>query len=138
MGDRILFTDESRFSHNTNSRRSAIWKEPGTLYLPSNVHEIDNYGGKGLMVWEGIMLDDRTPLHDFERGSVIGVSQNSLSLPLCLFVSVWEAIDHPQGIHPENWVETEQNRFVTYMVLKAKANDRRKNLTPSFDEFHGP
>ncbi|GFV55929.1 hypothetical protein TNCV_7281 [Trichonephila clavipes] len=37
-----------------------------------------------------------------------------------------EAPDHPQGFLPLNWVRTEQNRSVTCMVLKAKANDRRK------------
>ncbi|GBN32974.1 hypothetical protein AVEN_153850-1 [Araneus ventricosus] len=66
----VLFTDESRFSLNTDSRRMFIWREPGTRYLPSNVREIDHYGGGGLMVWAGIMLDRRTPLHVFERGTV--------------------------------------------------------------------
>ena len=66
----VLFTDESRFSLNTDSRRTFIWREPGTRYLPSNV---DNYGGGGVMVWAGIMLDGRTPLHVFDRGSVTGV-----------------------------------------------------------------
>ncbi|GFU35959.1 hypothetical protein TNCV_3089331 [Trichonephila clavipes] len=28
--------------------------------------------------------------------------------------------DHPQGVHPQNWSGTEQNRTVTSMVLKAK------------------
>ncbi|GFV56396.1 uncharacterized protein TNCV_855491 [Trichonephila clavipes] len=42
----------------------------------------------------------------------------------------WEAPDHPQGVLPQNWGGTEQNRTVTCMVLKAKANDRRKNLNP--------
>ncbi|GBM84805.1 hypothetical protein AVEN_217791-1 [Araneus ventricosus] len=69
----VLFTDECRFSLNTDSRRTFIWREPGTHYLPSNVREIDHYGGGGLMVWAGIMLDDRTPLHVFERGTVTGV-----------------------------------------------------------------
>ncbi|GBL99184.1 Transposable element Tc1 transposase [Araneus ventricosus] len=69
----VLFTDESRFSLNTNSRRPFIWREPGTRYLPSNVREIDHYGGGGLMVWAGIMLDGQTPLHVFERGTVTGV-----------------------------------------------------------------
>ncbi|GFW45286.1 uncharacterized protein TNCV_4733941 [Trichonephila clavipes] len=50
----------------------------------------------------------------------------------------WKAPDHPQGVLPQNWGGTEQNRTVTYMVLKAKANDRRKNLAPSRDEFRGP
>ncbi|GBM59725.1 hypothetical protein AVEN_40648-1 [Araneus ventricosus] len=64
----VLFTDESRFSLNTDSRRTFIWRKPGTSYLPSNVREIDHYGGGGLMVWAGIMLDGRTPLNVFERG----------------------------------------------------------------------
>ncbi|GFT85143.1 putative RNA-directed DNA polymerase from transposon BS [Trichonephila clavipes] len=34
----------------------------------------------------------------------------------------------PRGVHPQNWGETEQNRTITCMVLKAKANDRRKDL----------
>ncbi|GBN66041.1 Transposable element Tc3 transposase [Araneus ventricosus] len=69
----VLFTDKSRFSLNTDSRCTFIWLEPGTRYLPSNVREIDHYGGGGLMVWAGIMLNGRTPLHVFERGTVTGV-----------------------------------------------------------------
>ncbi|GFV46192.1 uncharacterized protein TNCV_2390721 [Trichonephila clavipes] len=48
-----------------------------------------------------------------------------------------EASGHPQGILPQNWDGTGQNHSVTYMVLKAKANDRRKNLALSHDEFCG-
>ncbi|GBO00171.1 hypothetical protein AVEN_228412-1 [Araneus ventricosus] len=69
----VLFTDEYRFSLNTGSRQTFIRREAGTRYLPSNVREIDHYGGGGLMVWAGIMLDGRTPLHVFERGTVTGV-----------------------------------------------------------------
>ncbi|GBM23009.1 Transposable element Tc1 transposase [Araneus ventricosus] len=69
----VLFTDESRFNLNTDSRRTFIWREPATRYLPSNVREINHYGGGGLMVWAGIMLDGRTPLHVFERGTVTGI-----------------------------------------------------------------
>lgn len=69
----VLFTDESRFSLTSDSRRTFIWREPGTRYLPSNVREIDHYGGGGLMVWAGIMLDGRTPLHVFDRGTVTSV-----------------------------------------------------------------
>ncbi|GFT04958.1 uncharacterized protein TNCV_4744941 [Trichonephila clavipes] len=46
--------------------------------------------------------------------------------------------DHPQGFLPLNWGGTEQKRTVTCMVLKAKANDRRKILALSRDEFRGP
>ncbi|GFT70065.1 uncharacterized protein TNCV_4690101 [Trichonephila clavipes] len=38
-----------------------------------------------------------------------------------------EAPDHPQSLLPLNWGGTEQNRSVTCMVLKAKANNRCKN-----------
>ncbi|GFV44101.1 transposable element Tcb2 transposase [Trichonephila clavipes] len=46
----VLFTDESLFSLNTDSRPTLIWREPGPHHLLSNVREIDNYGGGGLMV----------------------------------------------------------------------------------------
>ncbi|GFV77207.1 uncharacterized protein TNCV_444371 [Trichonephila clavipes] len=36
----------------------------------------------------------------------------------------WESSDHPQSVLPLNWGGTEPNRTVTYMVLKATANDR--------------
>ncbi|GFX53895.1 transposable element Tc1 transposase [Trichonephila clavipes] len=72
----------------------------GTLYLPCNVHEIDNYGVGGLMVCAGIILDGRTPLHVFERGSVTGVRYNDEILEPydCLFrrviiFAIW--IDQP-------------------------------------------
>ncbi|GFV25153.1 uncharacterized protein TNCV_592191 [Trichonephila clavipes] len=48
----------------------------------------------------------------------------------------WEAPDHSQGFLSLNWGGTEQKRTVTYMVLKA--NDRRKTLALSRDEFRGP
>ncbi|GFX78588.1 uncharacterized protein TNCV_30281 [Trichonephila clavipes] len=49
----------------------------------------------------------------------------------------WEALDHPQNVLPQNWGETEQNRPVTCMVLKASANDMR-HLALCNDEFRGP
>ncbi|GFX26267.1 hypothetical protein TNCV_948671 [Trichonephila clavipes] len=50
----------------------------------------------------------------------------------------WEVPDYPQGILPQYWVQTEKNRTVAYMLLKAKANYRRKNVALSRDEFQGP
>ncbi|GFX06079.1 uncharacterized protein TNCV_446541 [Trichonephila clavipes] len=47
----------------------------------------------------------------------------------------WEAT--PQGVLPLNWGETELNRSVTCMVLKAMDNDRHR-LTLCHDEFRGP
>ncbi|GFU33601.1 uncharacterized protein TNCV_1797941 [Trichonephila clavipes] len=40
----------------------------------------------------------------------------------------WEAPDHPPGLLPHNWVETEQNHAVTSVMLKAMTNDRRTTL----------
>ncbi|GFT87785.1 uncharacterized protein TNCV_799011 [Trichonephila clavipes] len=37
----------------------------------------------------------------------------------------WETPDHPQCVLPQNWGGNEPNRTVTYMLLKATANDRR-------------
>lgn len=66
----VLFSDESRFSLSTDSRRIFIWRECGTRYHPSNIREKDHYGGGGLMVWAGIMLGGRTALHVFEGGTL--------------------------------------------------------------------
>ncbi|GFU23329.1 uncharacterized protein TNCV_2560041 [Trichonephila clavipes] len=50
----------------------------------------------------------------------------------------WKVPGHSQGVIPQNWGRNEQNSTVTGMVLRAKANDRRKTLALSRDEFHGP
>ncbi|GFY30900.1 uncharacterized protein TNCV_3120601 [Trichonephila clavipes] len=47
----------------------------------------------------------------------------------------WETPDHSQGVRPQNWGGTEQNHTVTCMVLKAKANDRRKIPILTCEEF---
>ncbi|GFX11827.1 uncharacterized protein TNCV_2996121 [Trichonephila clavipes] len=60
--------------------------------------------------------------------------------PLVRFVEGeerWEVPDHPQGDLPQNWGETELNRSVTCMVLKATANDRR-HIALCHDKFCGP
>ncbi|GFU62781.1 uncharacterized protein TNCV_2013061 [Trichonephila clavipes] len=49
----------------------------------------------------------------------------------------WKAPDHPQGVLLLNLGETELNRSVICMVLKATANDKR-HLTLCHDEFRGP
>ncbi|GFX19860.1 uncharacterized protein TNCV_1434211 [Trichonephila clavipes] len=48
-----------------------------------------------------------------------------------------EASDLPQDVLPQKWGGTEQNRTVTSMVLKAKADIRRKNLALHREEFRG-
>ncbi|GFX11888.1 transposable element Tcb1 transposase [Trichonephila clavipes] len=64
---RVLFTDESRFSLSSDSHRKIIWRERGSRNHPSNIIERDRYGGRGVRVWEGIMLGSRSDLHIFRR-----------------------------------------------------------------------
>ncbi|UYV82272.1 hypothetical protein LAZ67_21001524 [Cordylochernes scorpioides] len=61
----VLFSDESRFRLNTDSRRVFIWREPGTRYHPSNIREIDSFRGGSLLVCAGISSSRRTPFHIF-------------------------------------------------------------------------
>ncbi|GFY25406.1 uncharacterized protein TNCV_2485261 [Trichonephila clavipes] len=53
-------------------------------------------------------------------------------------VERWMVPDHSQGVLPQNWGRTGQNRTVIYMVLKAKANDTGKMQALICDEFRGP
>ncbi|GFW99570.1 transposable element Tcb2 transposase [Trichonephila clavipes] len=69
---RVLFTDESRFSLSSDSHRILIRRERGSRNHPSNIIERDRYGGRGVLVWGGIMLGSRTDLHIFDAGSVNG------------------------------------------------------------------
>ncbi|GFU98109.1 ryanodine receptor [Trichonephila clavipes] len=58
-----MFSDESRLSFQSDSRRSLIWRVPGTRYLQENTIERHLYGGAGWLVWGGIILRFRTELH---------------------------------------------------------------------------
>ncbi|GFW67432.1 transposable element Tcb2 transposase [Trichonephila clavipes] len=79
---RVLFTDESRFSLSSDSHRILIWRERGSRNHPSNIIERDRYGGRGVLVWGGIMLGCRTDLHIFDAGSINGTRYcNEILLP---------------------------------------------------------
>ncbi|GFX58754.1 transposable element Tcb2 transposase [Trichonephila clavipes] len=74
--------DESRFSLSSDSHRILIWRERGSRNHPSNIIERDRYGGRGVLVWGGIMLGSRTDLHIFDTGSVNGTCYcNEILLP---------------------------------------------------------
>ncbi|GFU67576.1 transposable element Tcb1 transposase [Trichonephila clavipes] len=55
----VMFSDESRFSLQSDSRRTLIWRAPGTRYTI----ERHRYGGAGWLIWGGIILGSRTDLH---------------------------------------------------------------------------
>ncbi|GFT82201.1 transposable element Tcb1 transposase [Trichonephila clavipes] len=92
---RVLFTDESRFSLSSDSHRILIWREPRSRNHPSNIIERDRFGGRGVLVWGGIMLGSRTDLHIFDAGSVNGTRYcNEILLP---YVRLLEALWHDLG-----------------------------------------
>ncbi|GFT54580.1 transposable element Tcb1 transposase [Trichonephila clavipes] len=73
---------ETRFSLSSDSHRILIWRERGSRNHPSNIIERDRYGGRGVLVWGGIMLGSRTDLHIFDAGSVNGTRYcNEILLP---------------------------------------------------------
>ncbi|GFW04737.1 transposable element Tcb2 transposase [Trichonephila clavipes] len=59
----VMFSDESRFSLQSDSRRTLIWRAPGTRYHQENTNERHRYGGAGWFVWGGIILGSRNDLH---------------------------------------------------------------------------
>ncbi|GFV01727.1 transposable element Tcb1 transposase [Trichonephila clavipes] len=59
----VMFSGESRFSLQSDSRRTLIWRAPGTRYHQENNIERHRYGGAGWLVWRGIVPGSRTDLH---------------------------------------------------------------------------
>ncbi|GFX62833.1 transposable element Tcb1 transposase [Trichonephila clavipes] len=59
----VMFSDESRFSLQSDSRRILIWRAPGTRYHQQNTFEQHRYGGAGWLILGGIILGSRTNLH---------------------------------------------------------------------------
>ncbi|GFX80709.1 transposable element Tcb2 transposase [Trichonephila clavipes] len=73
---------KSRFGLSSDSHRILIWREQESRNHPSNIIERDRYGGRGVLVWGGIMLGSRTYLHIFDAGSVNGTrNSNEILLP---------------------------------------------------------
>ncbi|GFS67111.1 transposable element Tcb2 transposase [Trichonephila clavipes] len=69
----VLFTDESRFTMESDSGRLLIWREQRTRYHQSNTVERHSYRGGGILVWAGISLCGHTDLHVFHGGTVTGL-----------------------------------------------------------------
>ncbi|GFX42073.1 transposable element Tcb1 transposase [Trichonephila clavipes] len=59
----VMFSDESRFSLQSDSHRILIWRAPGTRYHPENTIERHRYSGAGWLVCGGIIPGSRTDLH---------------------------------------------------------------------------
>ncbi|GBN29792.1 hypothetical protein AVEN_136005-1 [Araneus ventricosus] len=69
----VLFTDESRFTLESDSGRLLIWREQRTRYHQYNTLERRSYRGGGIMVWAGISLGGHTDLHVFHGETLTGV-----------------------------------------------------------------
>ncbi|GFX33147.1 transposable element Tcb2 transposase [Trichonephila clavipes] len=75
LGQRVgnpMSLNELEASLSSDFHRILIWRERGSRNHPSNIIERDRYGGRGVLVWGGIMLGSRTDLHIFDAGSVNG------------------------------------------------------------------
>ncbi|GFX15478.1 transposable element Tcb1 transposase [Trichonephila clavipes] len=59
----VMFSDESRFSLQSDSHRTFIWRASGTRYHQKNTIVRHRYGGAGWLVWGGIIFGSRTDLH---------------------------------------------------------------------------
>ncbi|GFU59689.1 transposable element Tcb2 transposase [Trichonephila clavipes] len=68
----VLFTDESRFSLECDTRRVLVWRDRGTRNNPAFVHERSQYRRAGWMVWGGISIGGRTDLHIIRNGTLTG------------------------------------------------------------------
>ncbi|GFY30181.1 transposable element Tcb1 transposase [Trichonephila clavipes] len=59
----VMFSDESRLGLQSDSRRTLIWRAPGTRYHQENTIERHGYGCEGWLVWGGIILGSKTDQH---------------------------------------------------------------------------
>ncbi|GFX24936.1 HTH_Tnp_Tc3_2 domain-containing protein [Trichonephila clavipes] len=52
----VMFSEECRFSLQSDSHRTLIWRAPGTRYHQESTIEQHRYGGEGWLVWGGLFL----------------------------------------------------------------------------------
>ncbi|GFX58453.1 transposable element Tcb1 transposase [Trichonephila clavipes] len=60
---RVTTPNEDRFSLQSDSHRTLIWRVPGTRYPQENTIERHRYDGSGWLVWGEIILGSKTELH---------------------------------------------------------------------------
>ena len=59
---RLLFSDESRFNLHFNDSRTRVYSRQGERFSDATVSEYDRFGGGLLMVWAGVIMNQRTRL----------------------------------------------------------------------------
>ncbi|GFT40236.1 transposable element Tc1 transposase [Trichonephila clavipes] len=75
----VMFSDDSRFSLQSDSRRTFICRAPGTRYQQENIIEQHRFGGARLFVWERIILAFRTGMY-VQIGTITGQFDRDLIL----------------------------------------------------------
>ncbi|GFT77115.1 HTH_Tnp_Tc3_2 domain-containing protein [Trichonephila clavipes] len=68
-----MFSDESMFSLQSDSRRTLIRRASGTRYHQENTIERHPYGGAGWLVWGGIILGSKLTLFSVTMTTCIGI-----------------------------------------------------------------
>ncbi|GFS68300.1 transposable element Tcb2 transposase [Trichonephila clavipes] len=99
---RLHSGDESRFSLSSDSHRIRIWRERGSRNHPSNIIERDGYGGRGVLVWGGIMLGSRTDLHIFDAGRCLAAR----TLPPVTIRELLLALQDEWAAMPQQLIDT--------------------------------
>ena len=59
---RVLFSDECRFSLDSDDGRARVWRTNGSRLHPKNIMQHDRWRSKSVMVWGGISSNFRTRL----------------------------------------------------------------------------
>ncbi|UYV77354.1 crispld1 [Cordylochernes scorpioides] len=59
---RVVFSDESRFCLSSDSRRVRVWRRRGERSNPAAIVERPTVRQRGIMVWDAIAYDSRSPL----------------------------------------------------------------------------
>ncbi|KAJ4437883.1 hypothetical protein ANN_13822 [Periplaneta americana] len=58
----VLLSDESRYRLTRCDDRLRVWERPGERFSVGAIQEIDRFVGGSIMVWAGIMYNNRTDL----------------------------------------------------------------------------
>ena len=69
----MFFTDESRFCVERGDGRARVWRRRGERFAQNCVMERSRYGGGSVMVWGGILKNEKSDLILFD-GSVNAVT----------------------------------------------------------------
>ena len=64
----MLFTDESHFIFQSDSRRVYIWRKASTQYRPGNIRERYSYTGGSVFVRGGVSVGECTDLYVLPGG----------------------------------------------------------------------